>query len=377
MKPRLLFVDDERSVLEALARLLHAFATEWIMDFASNADEALVETTRHAYDAIMCDILMPGTDGFEFLRQIRACKQTCDIPVVILTGCEQVELKRRALDLGASDVLNKPVEREDMIARLRSMLRLKANQDMLKQQNAELEKKVEERTQELEDARLNLIWRYGKVAEARDRGTGSHVIRVGLYCRCIAEALGMDRNFVKTLFLTSPLHDIGKVGIPDRILLKPGRLTVKENEIMKTHTTIGAQILQEDSYMQRVFAAWDRHTHYRETLHRDSWQEMAVTIALTHHERWDGTGYPYGIQGNDIPLEARIAGIADVYDALSYSRPYKPGYPGEQVLRIIAQGVGRHFDPEIYEGFRQSLPTIRDIRAMFPNPLADVVRKAS
>ncbi len=366
MKKRILFVDDEPHVLKGFQRTLQDHNKGWELVLVCSVDAALDQLKEISFDVIVLDVKMPGKDGFEFLKILQGSEKTKDIPVIIVTGINDSETKHRALELGAMDLLNKPVNREDLLARLRSMLRLKSQQDELKNQNKILEQKVKERTIEIEESRMDLIWHLGKLAEFRDEDTGNHILRVGLYCRTIAEQLGMGQNFIETLFLTSPLHDIGKVGIPDNILLKSGKLNYEEFEIMKQHCVIGANIFYQDSKAMRLFLTWQGNQKDIENkwdknpLHR-----MAANIALTHHERWDGTGYPKGLAGKDIPLESRIVAISDVYDALSSARPYKPAYPEEKVCSIISGEVSRYFDPEVYTAFKKSLKEFRMIKVQF------------
>ena len=252
------------------------------------------------------------------------------------------------------------------MARLRSVLHLKACQDELKCQNELLEQKVRERTRQLEASRLDIIWRLGKAAEFRDEDTGNHILRVGYFSRAIAEALGVERDFVDRLFLAAALHDIGKLGVPDSILLKPGKLTEDEWRIMRQHCEIGAAILQQHSNMGRAFQ--ERGSQESSTLCESPENpilEMAATIALTHHEKWNGDGYPRGLAEEEIPLAGRIVAISDVYDALTSERPYKPAFSEEKALAIIREGVGQHFDPEVCAAFALSIETIVAIRNEF------------
>ncbi|HHT9137659.1 MAG TPA: HD domain-containing phosphohydrolase [Candidatus Wunengus sp. YC60] len=368
-KKKILFVDDEPNFLDGLRRLMRNQSETWDMYFFSNPYAAFDQICKTGVDAVVSDIMMPCMDGFELLEKIRSTEWTKDIPVLILTGSNENHLKQRALDLGATDLLNKPVNREDIIARINSMLRLKAYQDEIVAQNALLERKVRERTQELEESRLDILWRLGKAAEYRDYETGNHIVRVGCYCRIIAETLGMKQEFVESLFLTSQLHDIGKIGIPDHILLKPGKLTTEEFEIMKRHCAIGVEILQQDYKGAESFLAWrDIRTppvyEKRKGNGRSSnpFLEMASAISMTHHERWDGTGYPGSLAGDEIPVESRIVALADVFDALCSERPYKPAYPESESLTIIRNEVGKHFDPEVYAAFDKSIGEVRSIR---------------
>ncbi|MFH1749253.1 MAG: HD domain-containing phosphohydrolase [Planctomycetota bacterium] len=363
MKRHILFVDDEPNVLDGLRRMLRAERDRWDMSFVGGADAALDTMRAVGCDAVVSDVNMPGKDGFALLAEMFADERTQDIPVIILTGRNESDIKRRALNLGATDLLNKPVDPQDLIARLRSVIRLKTYQDELKDQNAILERKVEERTAELVDSRLDIIWRLGKAAEYRDEETGNHVVRVGCHCRVIAETLGADREFVEMLFLTSPLHDIGKIGIPDAILLKRGSLNEDEWDVMKRHCAIGAEILREDSKVMNAFLAWrGEHTCGHDGNGQNPILKMASSIALTHHEWWDGTGYPAGLDGANIPLESRIVALSDAYDALCFERPYKPALPEAEALKIIRDEVGRHFDPQVHAAFEESITELRAIQ---------------
>ncbi len=363
MNRHILFVDDEPNVLDGLRRMLRAERHRWDMSFVDGAGAALDVVRAVGCDAVVSDVDMPGKDGFSLLADIRADEQTCDVPVIILTGRSESDIKRRALDLGATDLLNKPVDPQDLIARLQSVIRLKDYQDKLKDHNTILERKVEERTADLVGSRLDIIWRLGKAAEYRDEETGNHVARVGCYCRVIAERLGAEHELVEMLFLTSPLHDIGKIGIPDAILLKRDSLSADECGVMKRHCAIGAEILREDSKAMNAFLAW---LGERSCRHDGNGQnpilKMASSIALTHHEWWDGTGYPAGLVGEEIPLESRVVALADVYDALCSERPYKPAFPEDEALSVIHDEVGRHFDPAVHAAFEESLKELGAIR---------------
>jgi len=365
MKKRIIFVDDEPNFLDGLRRTLRDYSELWDMSFVSDPYDALSQICKTGFDAIVVDVNMPCMDGLELLEKIQNTEWTKDIPVLIVTGCDDHHLKQRALDLGATDLLSKPVISEDLIARLKSMLRLKSYQDKIIAQNAVLDLLVKERTAQLEESRLDIIWRLGNAAEYRDYETGNHIVRVGCCCRIIAEALGMDRNYVEMLFLTSPLHDIGKLGIPDGILLKRGKLTHSELEHMKQHCAIGAEILRKDYKYMRAFQEWKGISSPPSRNNNNPLLEMASAIALTHHERWNGTGYPNGLAGDKIPLESRIVAISDVFDALRSVRPYKPACSESESLEIIGREVGKHFDPAVYETFIKSMEQIRSIQIQF------------
>ena len=370
MKPYILFVDDEPNMLDSLRRALRTKNDLWEMKFVGSADAALEAMRTVSFDAIITDVRMPGKTGFQLLEAILSREETRDIPVIIVTGENDQDLKRRALDLGAADLLNKPVNTNDLIARIGSVLRIKSYQDQIKAQNSLLEERVVERTQELIFSHQDILWRLAKAGEYRDEETGNHVLRVSRYCQAISEALRLDRAFTEMITLISPLHDIGKIGIPDSILRKLGKLTPEECGIMKQHCAIGAGILKEDYVLANAFVKTEFKT-------RNPLLEMAASIARNHHEKWDGSGYPSGRVQEAIPIEARIVALADVYNALSSKRPYKPAYLESEVLSRMAEGIGKHFDPFFYTGLERSLTIIREIRAEYPDNESTDWKKAA
>ncbi|MGI9456239.1 MAG: HD domain-containing phosphohydrolase [Aeoliella sp.] len=359
MKRRILFIDDEQNVLDSLKRLLWSQRDEWDLTFISSSLAAWNELQVTPYDVVVSDVRMPDLTGIQLLERMQRTDSTRDILVIMLTGETDRSLKRKALDLGATDLLNKPVGGEDLLARLRSALRLKSFQDELKAHNEQLEQTVQKRTRELVASRIDVIWRLGKAAEYRDEETGNHVVRVGCFSRTVARELGLNGEFVDNLFLGAPLHDLGKIGIPDRILLKPGKLNETEWQIMRRHSTIGAEILRDEGKVKRVAAMFGGLQQDAASLNIENpILETASSICLTHHEKWDGSGYPSGLAGESIPLESRIVAIADVYDALRSQRPYKRPFSLEESLAILAQNVGKHFDPEVHAAFVSSIDTI-------------------
>jgi len=359
---KILFVDDEKFVLEGLRRSLRSERATWEMHFASGVDEALERLEGDDIDVVTTDVNMPGRDGFELLRLIRRSDRWADTPVIILTGNGVRGDKRRALDEGASDLLAKPVDREELIARIRSALRLRAAQETIKAQNEALEQRVRERTAELELSRAELIWRLARAGEFRDSQTGFHVVRVGFFAGEIARTLGLDEAFTRRIAMASPLHDIGKIGIPDQILLKPDKLDAQEWETMKTHTTIGGQILRSEVVLPEQLQQFGVDPA---AIGGNPLSEMGAEIAENHHERWNGEGYPAGKSGEEIPLCARITSLADVFDALSCERPYKRPLDEPQVLALMSGGRGSQFDPRVFEAFESTLPRLREIRERF------------
>lgn len=365
-KPTILFVDDEINFLNGLDRLLRRQRDEWTLSFATSVDEAMNTLASERIDVVVADVNMPVKTGFDLLRELSGADGTLEIPVIILTGSVHSSAKREALELGATDLLSKPVQLEELLARLRSALRLKRYQDAIKNQNVQLERMVRERTLDLEFSRLDIILRLAKAGEFRDEETGNHIVRVAYSCYMIAEAMGLDKDFQERIFISSPLHDLGKIGIPDNILLKPGKLTPEEWVIMRAHTTIGAGILAQVPEGAPEFMAWlhkDISRSYRAV--DNPIQQMARSIALNHHEKWGGGGYPQGLSGVMIPLEARIVAISDVFDALRSERPYKRAFSLEKSLEIMREGVGAHFDPGVFDAFESVLDRIVEIQERF------------
>jgi len=366
-KQRVLFVDDEANFLNGIRRLLRSEARDWDMHFAQGAEEALAATEEFSFDVIVSDVSMPGKSGLELLAELQENPGTANIPVIILTGNAESDLKRRALNLGATDLLNKPVGREDLRARLRSVLKLKRYQDEILNYNALLEERVRERTAELENSRLDIVWRLAKAGEFRDEETGYHVMRVGWSSFAIARHLGLGERESEGILLTSPLHDIGKIGIPDGILLKQGSLTPEERETMQRHCEIGAAILLEEpkSDGNPLGSRWGLGA-MGTTLDMDNaFLRMAADIALNHHEKWDGSGYPAGKPGESIPLPARIVSMADVYDALRSERSYKGAYDVDRCIEIIQGMKSTNFDPALVTVFMDTVEELEGIRARY------------
>jgi putative two-component system response regulator len=368
VKKQILIVDDDQRVLDALRRTLHDHSDDWAVTFVNRPETAWERLLETAYDAVVTDVKMPGMSGLDLLERIRGGEKTKDVPVVVLTGLDDRGLKERALNLGASDLLNKPIESGCLIARLRNVLQMKEHEDDLRARNALLAEKVQRQILDLAQTRMSVVCRLGMAAEYRDEDTGNHVVRVGCYSRAVAAAMGMPRSFLEMLLLAAPLHDIGKIGIPDSVLLKPGPLDDDEWNIMQRHCEIGERILREQS--KAVVPLFDWYAVEPDSMrdaveNRDPVVEMAASVALTHHEKWDGSGYPRGLAGEVIPLESRIVAVADVFDALTSNRPYRIARPEEEALTIMEATVSSHFDPRVHAAFLRSLPEIRSIRARF------------
>ncbi|MGE4263153.1 MAG: HD-GYP domain-containing protein [Desulfovibrio sp.] len=358
--PRVLVIDDEPMLRRTLADYLEDMGCETAL--AANGAEGLQALEDFQPDVALVDLNMPVMDGYAFIDA--AHNRLPDLPVIVVSGVGTVDKAVEAIRLGAWDYITKPVSRFDVveytIARVLERARL-ILENRRYQQN--LESLVNERTAELLDTRRQILFSLGKAAEYRDNETGRHVIRVGEMCAAVGRALDLPPQRVEMLREAAPLHDIGKIGIPDQILLKPGELTPIEWEVMKRHCEYGCLILSQPSNSplpdQIGSAPFPLAEADQEAMRL---MPLARTIALAHHERWDGTGYPHGLVGGTIPLEARIVSLVDVYDALGSDRPYKIPFPEAECQRIVRQGSGLAFDPAVVEAFFASLDTILQLK---------------
>ncbi len=353
---RILVVDDEATMRRLLEKLLRMEGYDVLL--ASSGEQALTEMLKHGADTVLLDMRMPGMTGLDVCRQIRSNPRSLHTPVVFITAVNDRELRRKGMEAGADDFLSKPFDEVELLARIRNCVRVKRYYDNIEQQKEQLELAVQERTaalneavakltrsqQDLRNSQEETIYRLARAAEFRDDETGQHLQRMSRYCQLIARRIGLDEATCELLRIASPMHDVGKLGIPDRILLKPGRLTPDEFTIMKGHAEIGYRILVGSDALPL---------------------KMAATIAHTHHEKWDGNGYPRGLKGEDIPLHGRIAAIADVFDALTSARPYKPAWSLEDALQLMRTNRGTHFDPTLVDVFFDALPEVLQIRERF------------
>lgn len=315
----ILLVDDEPVNLRVLQKIL---GNDYLLIFAKNGEEAirLAETEKPAL--ILLDIMMPGMTGFDVCRLLKRKSVTQYIPIIFVTGLNDEHDEAEGFAVGAVDYITKPVNSSIVKARVKTHLSLV-------------------QADELKRTRLQVVQRLGRAAEYKDNETGMHVMRMSYYSKLLALAYGCSEEQSDILLHASPMHDIGKIGIPDSIMLKPGRLTEEEFNVMKMHPQIGAEIIGEcDSYLLRI----------------------AKSVALTHHEKWDGSGYPYGLAGEDIPIEGRICALADVFDALTSKRPYKDAWSIEKTLEYIVEQKGKHFDPSLVELLIENLPKVLEIK---------------
>lgn len=338
----ILIIDDDVRNTRLLEAQLKAEGYDIMVAFSG--EEGLKQIAQRLPDLILLDIRMPGMSGHDVAGNLKADERTKAIPIIMVSALEDRDSRLRSLHMGAEEFLNKPVDRAELWVRVRNMLRLKEYQNFLANHNRILEEQVAERTQELRNAYRETIYTMVRAAEFKDEETGAHVQRISFYCRDIAEELGMDTQFCEEIFYASPMHDIGKIAIPDSVLLKPGSFTPEEWAVMKGHAAFGARILESG---------------------RSPYTKMGAEIALSHHERWDGGGYPDGARGEEIPFPARLMNIADQYDALRSKRPYKPAFTHARAVEIITKGDGRtqpgHFDPQVLAAFGHCAERWREI----------------
>ncbi len=357
-QPKILIVDDTPENIDVLGEILKPLYRRSV---ALNGEKALkLSRSGEPPDLILLDIMMPGMDGYEVCQKLKADPKTSKIPIIFVTAKSEVEDETRGLELGAVDYITKPVSPPIVLARIKTHLDLKTARDLLEDQNRVLEQKVAERTEELvltQDVTINSL---ASLAETRDNETGGHIRRTQHYVRALAEELMthpafshfLDEEAIDLLYKSAPLHDIGKVGVPDAILLKPGKLTDEEFLEMKKHAVYGREAIlkAEESFKGKVGSSFLR---------------FAREIAYTHHEKWDGSGYPKGISGPDIPIPGRLMAAADVYDALISKRVYKTPFSHSKAVQILSKGRGSHFDPDVIDAFLKIQEEFRNIALDF------------
>lgn len=361
----ILIVDDTRTNLSVIGGIL---GSEYRVRVANSGERALkVAATAPTPDLILLDIMMPGMDGYQTISLLQKNPATRDIPVIFVTAMTSDEDEEIGLQLGAVDYITKPIRPSILLARVRTHLALKAAQCKLASMNQQLEAQVRQRTRELELVKDVSMQALATLAEKRDQETGNHLVRTRSYIELLMQDLCSHPRFAPQLRVVdqemiakaAALHDIGKVGIPDHILLKPGKLTPDEFAIMKTHAQIGADALS--AAIERVLAARHEENTHDGGHYALSFLEVAREIAGSHHEKWDGSGYPHGLAGASIPLSARLMALADVFDALTCKRPYKAAVPLDETIEIIRRGRGSHFDPDIVDAF---LARVQDFAAV-------------
>ncbi|MDT8385644.1 MAG: response regulator [Gammaproteobacteria bacterium] len=343
---RILIVDDEPVNVRLLEKILKTTRYNNVMS-TQNPTQVLGLQQQHNFDLILLDLDMPELDGYGVMEQLVE-RAGDNLPaIVVLTAQHMQTFRQRALDNGASDYVTKPFDANELLSRVRNLLETRMAQKFMRHQNEILEQKVQARTQVIHDTRLQVVRRLSRAAEYRDEETGLHIIRMSKMAVVIGKAAGMTDEQCDLLLNAAPMHDVGKIGIPDKILLKPGKFEPEEWAIMQTHSQIGADLLAGDESDLMV---------------------MAHDIALTHHEKWNGKGYPNGLAGEDIPLTGRVTALADVFDALTSVRPYKEAWPIEKAIDLIKQERGQHFDPFLVDVFMERLPEIIEIKEKYADP---------
>jgi putative two-component system response regulator len=365
--PTILAVDDTPVNLSLITGLLKS---HYRVKVANSGEKALrIVHADLPPDLVLLDVMMPGLDGIEVCRRLKSDPRTRHVPVIFLTAMSKSDDERIGLEAGAVDYITKPISPPILLARVKTHLQLKAGQDFLKDKNAYLENEVIRRTREVQAIQDVTILTMASLAETRDNETGNHIRRTQHYVKALAIKLRDHPRFagyftdhvIDLLFKSAPLHDIGKVGIPDKILLKPGKLTPEEFEIMKTHTTLGRDAIEQAERQLGTPVAF---------------LKLAKEIAYSHQEKWDGSGYPEGLSGDAIPVSARLMAVADVYDALISRRVYKPAFTHERAVELIAEGRGKHFDPDITDAFMEIREEFRTIALKFGDSDSDIARQA-
>ena len=340
-KRQVLIVDDESTGRTILEKIIQKIADDLVVTGFDSAPDALEWLGHNKVDLIITDYRMPEINGVEFIKKVRQMPDAESVPIMMITVVSEKSVRYEALDAGATAFLTRPIDQIECRTSCRNLLKIQEQQSIIKDRADWLARQVEVATQQIVARERETLLRLGRAGEYRDEDTGNHVIRMAKYARMIAEELGMSDMECEDIEYAAPLHDIGKIGIPDHVLLKPGKFEPHEWEIMKQHTVIGHSILSNS---------------------QSRYIQMGAVISLSHHERYDGTGYPNGLSGREIPLVARIVAVADVYDALVSERPYKKAWPMEDALNYLRQQAGQHFDPECVKAFLDRLDDVRRIQ---------------
>ncbi len=339
-EPSIFVVDDQSIGRKVLSEIMHSVSDAARVTAFSDPVAALQLAAQAPPHLIVTDYRMPGMDGVAFTRELRALPSCADVPLVMVTIVDDRQIRYDALEAGATDFLTRPIDPHECLARCRNLLTMQHQQRLLKERASRLETQVERATREVRERERETLLRLAKAGEYRDAETGNHVLRMSRYARLLADELKLPVRQCEAIELAAPMHDIGKIGISDHVLLKPGKHTASETREMQRHTTIGHEILRgsPSDYLQ-----------------------LGAVIALSHHERWDGHGYPHGLAGEDIPLAARIVAVADTFDALISVRPYKAAWPARRAVAYIETHAGSRFDPDCVAAFVRRLDDVLDI----------------
>ena len=339
-----MIVDDQSVSRLILERIVASIQPSARLLVYTNGEDALRQATENTPDLVLTDYRMTGMDGIALtcaLRGIPACR---DIPIVMITAAEEAEVRYQALEMGATDFLRKPIDPIECRVRCRNLLKIREQQHLVVDRAQVLETKILEATRDIQKREQDALWTLARAAEYRDQETGNHIIRIAKYSRLIAEDLGLSNEECDTIEMSAPMHDIGKIGVPDAVLLKRGPHTPEEQAIMRQHTVIGHDILKDSV---------------------SKYLRLGAVIALGHHERYDGTGYPRGLKGEDIPLPARIVAVADVFDALMSARPYKDSWPANVATDYLRAALGNHLDPLCGDSFLRQIESVMFVHEQF------------
>ncbi len=353
--PIVVIIDDEFTSRAILDKVVKSIQSDIIVHAFEDPVTAMRWIRENQPDLIMVDYMMNGMTGLQAVQQIRHISALEGVPIVVVTSIEERNIRYQALESGATDFITKPIDPYECRVRCRNMLSLRLQQKIILNRSQHLEVKIGEATKQIRLRELETLFRLARAGEYRDQDTGSHLMRMSRYSRMIAESLGLSEDRCDLIEVAAPMHDIGKIGIPDNILLKQGKLTTDEYDAMKAHPVVGYQILQHSP---------------------SKYLSLGAEIALGHHEKFDGSGYPYGISGDRIPLEARIVAVADVYDALTSQRPYKKAWLNDDAMNYVVNNKGKHFDPDCVDAFVSQFDRVLSIQQQvfdFPDPQAEPV----